>query len=417
MTQQVKITTRYRPGKAEIEDEVSEEYESETESNDNEQQRNVPKAALPKATSFPVQQRKVDLDFSRAKPHLSLQAREGKKVNDEIDLEGFVTASESSDESQGSGSTESGEDEISDEEEEEEEDEEESSEEEQKKPMLRPTFMSKAQRAKKAATASLRHNADYQGEEEDRRKAKADELLQAQLERDAAARAAGRRAWDDDVDLAPEDEVDDTDGIDPEAERAAWKLRELKRVRRERLAIEEKEKEREEVERRRNMTAEEREQEDREYIMKQQEERERKGKMAFMQKYHHKGAFFAGGDDDQDEEIKKVMNRDLAGARYADETADKAILPEYMRIRDMTRLGRKGRTKYKDLKTEDTGRWGRDIGQKRRDFDGLDYRFQPEDRRGGGREQTGANTQPVGERRRREDDTERRDGEKRPRYE
>lgn len=410
MTQQRKITTRYRPGKVEVEDVISDEDESEAESDGDEKRPPLPRAALPKATSFPVQQKKIELDLSRAAQQKSLPPSEVRKLDDEEELEGFVTASESSDEGQGSGSSDSGEDESSE--------DESSEEEEMKKPMLRPTFLSKAKRAQQAAAADPQRFANSQGvEEERRRRAKADELLQAQLEREAALRAAGRRAWDDDADLAPEDEIDDTDGIDPEAERAAWKLRELKRVRRERLAIEEKEKEREEVERRRNMTTEEREREDREFIEKQKEEREGKGKMSFMQKYHHKGAFFAGGDDDEDGEIKKVMNRDLAGARYADETADKALLPEYMRIRDMTQLGRKGRTKYKDLKTEDTGRWGSDVGRKPRDFDGLDHRFQPDDRRDGGREQTGANAQPVGERRRRVDDTGRREGEKRARYE
>jgi len=411
MTQQQKITTRYRPGKVEVEDDVSEEDESEAESDGDEKRPTLPRAAPPKATSFPVQQKKLEVNLSRAAQQKSLPPSEVRKLDyDEEELEGFVTASESSDEEQGSGSSDSGEDEISE--------DESSEEEETKKPMLRPTFLSKAKRAQQAATADPQTFANSQAvEEERRRKAKADELLQAQLEREAALRAAGRRAWDDDADLAPEDEIDDTDGIDPEAERAAWKLRELKRVRRERVAIEEKEKEREEVERRRNMTAEEREREDREFIEKQKEEREGKGKMSFMQKYHHKGAFFAGGDDDEDGEIKKVMNRDLAGARYADETADKAVLPEYMRIRDMTQLGRKGRTKYKDLKTEDTGRWGSDVGRKRRDFDGLDHRFQPDDRRDDEREQTGANAQPVGERRRRVEDTGRREGEKRARYE
>ncbi|KAI7545083.1 hypothetical protein KC317_g15823, partial [Hortaea werneckii] len=100
--------------------------------------------------------------------------------------------------------------------------------------------------------------------------------------------------------------------------------------------------------------------------------------------------------------------------RYADETGDKSVLPEYMRIRDMSQLGKKGRTKYKDLKNEDTGRWGADLGRKKREFDGVDDRFKPDDKREGGRDQTGANSMPVGERRRREDD-DGRDG-KRPRY-
>jgi len=392
---------RYYPGKVEAED-VESEDESEEEEDE---EQPAPKAAPPKASSFPSQ-KKLAVDLSKADQQRPAATKSTPKKPDE-DLEGFVTASESSgDEAEGSSA--GSEDEESSE-------EEESSDEEPKKPMLRPTFISKAKRAQQATTQPQRSAEDQVAEDERKRKEKADELLQAQLERDAAARAAGRKAWDDDADINPEDQVDDTDDLDPEAEKAAWKLRELKRVRRDRIAIEEKEKEREEIERRRNMTAEEREAEDKAYIEAQNEEREGKGKMGFMRRYHHKGAFFVG-DEEQDEEVKAVMNRDLAGARYEDDTGDKGLLPEYMRIRDMTRLGKKGRTKYKDLKNEDTGRWGTNLGRKRRDYDGLDDRFRPDERQDGGREQSGANAQPVGERRRREDDGYRDRDDKRARY-
>ena len=108
--------------------------------------------------------------------------------------------------------------------------------------MLRPTFISKAKRAQQNGNGPSEE--ERAAEEERLRKEKADAVLQGQLDRDAAARAAGKKYWDDD-DIAPEDEVDDRDDLDPEAEHAAWKLRELKRVRRERVAIEEKEAERE----------------------------------------------------------------------------------------------------------------------------------------------------------------------------
>ena len=159
------------------------------------------------------------------------------------------------------------------------------------------------------------------------------------------------------------------------------------------------------------MTAEEREAEDREHLAKQAAERDGKGKLNYLQKYHHKGAFFAG--DEQDEEVQAALNRDFAGARFEDDVGDKAVLPEYMRMRDMTKLGKKGRTRYKDLRSEDTGRWG-EFGGKKKEYDDLDDRFRPDDRRDGGKERTGANVAPLGERRRREDDGAGRDG-KRPR--
>ncbi|KAH9826570.1 MFAP1 C-domain-containing protein [Teratosphaeria destructans] len=400
MTKNQLQTTRYFPGKAVVDDVNDEDEESEEEEEDEDEQPAAPRAVAPKATSFPAG-KKLAVDLSRAGQQKSAEVTIKEP---EDDLDGFVTASESSEE---------GEEGSSDEEEESSEDE--SSDDEPKKPMLRPTFISKAKRAQQATTTPAQSEAQRAEEEERKRKEKADELLQGQLERDAAAKAAGRKAWDDDADIDPEHEVDDTDGLDPEAEKAAWKLRELKRVRRERLAIEEKEKELAEIERRRNMTAAEREAEDKAYIEAQKEEREGKGKMAYMQKYHHKGAFFAG-DEEQDEEVKAIIGRDLAGARYEDEAGDKSVLPEYMRIRDMTKLGKKGRTKYKDLKHEDTGRWGMDVGRRRRDEDGLDERFRPDEPRDGGREQTGANAQPVGERRRREDEGRGDGKEKRARY-
>ena len=387
MTKNRPQPTRYRPGKAEVEDEVSED-ESAQES-DEEAAKPAPNTAPPKATSFPSQ-KKLAVDLSKADQQKSAAPKATPKKQDRDDLDGFVTASESSEGEEAEGNSE---------EEDEGEsftEESDSSDDEPKKPLLRPTFISKAKRAQQPTPQLVNQTTN----QDQRRREKADEMLQAQLERDAANRALGRKAWDDDADTAPEDEVDDTDDVDPEAELAAWKLRELKRVRRDRLAIEEKEQEREEISRRRDLTVAQREAQDKVYIDAQKDDREGKAKMGFMQKYYHKGAFFSGGREGEevDEEVQNALNRDLAGARFEDETGDKGILPEYMRIRDMTRLGRKGRTKYRDLKEEDTGRWGVDGGRRKRGGDGLDERF----REDVGREQTGANSLPVGERRRRE---------------
>ncbi|KAK3691559.1 hypothetical protein LTR37_018568 [Vermiconidia calcicola] len=399
MTKNRAQPTRYRPGKAEADDPASDEESSEEE----EDARPVAaKAPPPKATSFPSQ-KKLAVDLSKAGQQSASATKTQAKAPHE-DLEGFVTASESS-VSEGEGGSGSSDEEGR---EESSEEEESSSDDEAAKPMLAPKFISKAKRTQQAPTTPT--DSDKAGDEERLRREKADALLQAQLEREAAARAAGKKYWDDD-DINPEDEVDDTDDLDPEAERAAWKLRELKRVKRDRETIEEKEREREEIERRRNMSVEEREEEDRRYIEAQKEDREGKGKMGYMQKYFHKGAFDFNGEG-QDEEVKRALNRDLAGARFVDDTGDKQVLPEYMRMRDMTRLGKKGRTKYKDLKDEDTGRWGVDMRRKR-EFEGVDERFRPDDGYSGN-QRTGANDVAVGERRRRDDDSGR-DG-KRTRY-
>ncbi|KAK3326614.1 micro-fibrillar-associated protein 1 [Apodospora peruviana] len=316
--------------------------------------------------------------------------------------EGFVTEDEEELES-GSGSEE---EESSSEEEEEEEEEE-----APRRLMMRPKFIPKSARTgtnQKSTTAEEQEEvaaAAAEKEEEARRKA-ADEMVEEQIKKDIAARAAGKKHWDDDTD-PEEDVIDDTDDIDPEAEYAAWKLRELKRIRREREAIEAKEKELAEIERRRNLTEDERRAEDEAHIAQQKEEKEGRGKMGYMQKYFHKGAFYQ-------EESKELGldRRDIMGATFADDVRNREILPKALQLRDMTKLGKKGATKYRDLKSEDTGSWGgmqgrrREWGDDRFGFGGVtDERFQPDrDRdRGGYRGEDdsgpkGSNAIPLGDR-------------------
>jgi microfibrillar-associated protein 1 len=211
------------------------------------------------------------------------------------------------------------------------------------------------------------------------------------------------------VEADAETEIDDRDGVDPDAEYAAWKLRELKRIKREREAIEEAEKEREEIERRRNLTAEERDREDREFIAKQKEEREAtRGQTGFMQRYFHKGAFFR-----DDLEREGLDQRNLMGRQFVDETS-RETLPQYMQVRDMTKLGKKGRTRYRDLKTEDTGRFGEGYENRRRRDDAppvgiTDERFMPDRRDDRPQGPTGANASALQPRRRSKSRSPRRD--------
>jgi microfibrillar-associated protein 1 len=140
--------------------------------------------------------------------------------------------------------------------------------------------------------------------------------------------------------------VDDTDDLDPVAEKVAWKLRELQRIKRERESLIARELEREELEKRRNMDESERLKED--YARKREVEEERaknRGHMEFMQKYYHKGAFY------QDEELLK---RDYTVAT-AEEHRNKAILPQSLQVRS-GELGRASRTKYTHLTAEDTSK-------------------------------------------------------------
>ncbi|KAL1619860.1 hypothetical protein SLS54_006458 [Diplodia seriata] len=413
---------RYRPGKptaAEAPSSSEEEEDSDAEEEDEQeqQQQKTAAAAQPKASSFPKDAssriasnlKNVDLNARRQEAAAAEAARlEAEKAARAAAEEGFETEEESA---KGSGD-EGGSESESEEEDESSEEESSSSEDEaaaRRKKMLRPVFVRKDQR--KAAAAAAAQTEDEQwAEAEAKRKARADALVQEQLERAAAERAAGKKQWDDEDNLGDLDDVDDADGVDPEAEYAAWKLRELKRVKREREAIEEAEKEREEVERRRNLTQEERDAEDRDFIERQKEERAGKGSMSTMQKYFHKGAFFQ--DDLKDAGLDR---RDIMGSRYVDDVRNKEALPEYMQIRDMTKLGKKGRTRYKDMRSEDTGRWG-DFGDRRGKgggayLQGVDERFRPDGGEVEGRAgATGANASAVGERKRHGDDRDERDG-------
>jgi microfibrillar-associated protein 1 len=396
---------RYRPGKAEVNDEDDDdddEYESD-EDDDNEEAQE-PTAPAPKASTFPPK-RKIEIDLSKADQQRTTVAPQAEDEN----LEGFVTASESEDD--GDSDQKKAKDPTainpssSDEEDDSDSDSSEegsSSDDEPKKPMLAPKFLSKAQRAAQLSTPAV---STSNNDSEALRLEKADETLRSQI---ALRAAESKTTHPDDEDVTCD--VDDIDNLDEEAEYAAWKLRELKRVRRDRLAIEEKEAELAEIERRRGLSTAEREAEDAAHIAEQVEEKEGRGKMAFLQKYHHKGVFAPSNIDEQDEEVKAALSRDFAGARFEDDSAaGKDVLPEYMQIRDSTKLGRSSRTKYKDLRTEDTGQWGV-VGGRKRDFDGGDDRFRSDYGRDDGRERTGANDVPVGERRDR-------DGPKKVRYE
>ncbi|CAI7585416.1 unnamed protein product [Penicillium glandicola] len=400
MTKNPLKPSRYRPGKAIAEEPSSEEEEEEEDDEAErearrEQERRrraeaLRRAKAPKASSFPA------------------SAVAGQKAEEEDDEEGFVTEDEEDDKPKVAPApkavphptTDDLEPTVSkiSEEEEEESEEEESSEEESssedeapRRMLIRPTFIKKDKRntagsstGQSQAQAEAARAAEAEAQRAAQRQEKADQLIRDQLEKEAIARSSANRAWDDDELVEAEDEeaIDDTDGQDPEAEHAAWVLRELKRVQRSREAIEASEKEREEIERRRNLTVEEREREDSEFIAKQKEDREAtRGQTGFMQRYFHKGAFFRG-----DLEAEGLDRRELMGARFEDDV-NRDTLPQYMQVRDMTKLGKKGRTRYRDLKTEDTGRFGDGLENRRR-RDGppegvTDERFMP-DRRGGG---------------------------------
>ena len=244
----------------------------------------------------------------------------------------------------------------------EESSEEESSDEEilQKRPLIRPTFVPKyipcillsnvrnrrEQHQKNGNNVGLANygaSEDTSRNGEERRKEEAIKFVENEM------RVAAQAAMEAELSLEANrgiEAVDDTDDIDPTAEKAAWKLRELQRIKKERESLIARELEREELEKRRNMDESERLKED--YARKREIEEEReqnRGKMEFMQKYYHKGAFY------QDEEVLK-RNYNVA---TAEEHRHKEVLPKSLQIRS-GELGRASRTKYTHLTEEDTSR-------------------------------------------------------------
>ncbi|KAI9720958.1 MAG: hypothetical protein M1828_005430 [Chrysothrix sp. TS-e1954] len=431
---------RYRPGNAVAEDKSSSEASDEEASDGdrrNEAERPPPRQRQPppKASSFPANTtakvaanlKNVDLNERKRRAELEERERVAYERREQEKRErdaGFVTESES-----GSGSEEddeeedeqndaliqgsdyarpmqptqrpppepkpavpspSGSDSASSSGSEEDTSSSDTSDSDAKPKHARPIFIPKSQRNPyTSSTFSTAPSEDQEVLLAARRQQQADALVQEHLERDAAAKAAGKKGWDDD---APDegDYPDDTDDVDPELEHAQWVARELSRLKRSRAALEEREREIAEVERRRNMSASEREAEDKAHVEGQLEAKKERGTANVMQKYHHHGAFFQ-----DDEEAQELKSRNLMGGAYQDQST---LAKEMFKVRDVTRIGKKGQTRHRDLKTDDTGRWG-DFLQGRRRGDGFDVdeRFRPD--RGGGPGATGANSRPLGEKR------------------
>ncbi|PKI85894.1 hypothetical protein MVES1_000658 [Malassezia vespertilionis] len=199
----------------------------------------------------------------------------------------------------------------------------------EERPMLKPVFVSKRDRTSGMAP---------KGESSSRTQVDTEERKQAahQLAAESIMREMREQQHEEET-----VDVDDTDGVDPDAEFAGWRMRELTRIQRvrdeERAALEEQA----ELARRRTMPEAERLQEDLARARKTREEKH-KGNMGFMQKYYHKGAFFQDMD---------VLQRDYS--QHTQDAVDKAALPKIMQVRD---YGKRSRSKWTHLAAEDTTR-------------------------------------------------------------
>ncbi|CEH14653.1 Microfibrillar-associated protein MFAP1 [Ceraceosorus bombacis] len=264
-------------------------------------------------------------------------------------------------------------------------DEEQSSEEEEKRPMMvKPIFVPKSKRTTTAAPPDMPSSdqaravpqkteeslaplqtldADALAEFKEAEKQKQRKLQSQQL----AAQSIGRQLLEKAAAEAVPD-LDDTDGLDPEEEFQSWRLRELERLARERSKADAAQAEKAEIERRRAMPSAQRDAEDIAHAEKTRQEKleRRREALALASadgggesssavgaggKYYHKGAFYQGGPNEDDE----IFKRDYQG--LTEGQVDMKLLPKVMQVKD---YGKKGRSKYTNLKDQDTSRSGKD---------------------------------------------------------
>jgi len=210
---------------------------------------------------------------------------------------------------------------------------------------FRPVFVKKSDRDALAArpvdptAEELDANARHEAALKALRREQARGALLDDLQQEERAKLAARKlaSVDDGLDAEP------SDAAEQAAEYAAWRVRELARVKRELDERRVVAGDAAEVARRRNMTDEEIMAEDAALLAAGKGE---KPKMAFLQKYYHEGAFFRGGDDGD-----ILEGRDFTAPTEADRV-DKSILPAAMQVR--RGFGLAGHTRYTHLADQDT---------------------------------------------------------------
>jgi|EP01046_Picozoa_sp_COSAG06_P017742 microfibrillar-associated protein 1 len=147
-----------------------------------------------------------------------------------------------------------------------------------------------------------------------------------------------------------EDMPDDDDEADEAALYEAWRIRELRRVKREfdeRAAAAHA---KAEIERRRKMTDEEIAKEDAD-AFKNTKKGMKEEKWGFMQKYYHRGAFFQDVKEDGSGMAEPLYQRDIGGKTGWEDQFDRAALPK---VKQKRNFGMAGQVKWTHLKDNDT---------------------------------------------------------------
>jgi microfibrillar-associated protein 1 len=221
--------------------------------------------------------------------------------------------------------------------------------------LLKPIFRSKAQRDTLADRERMEaEEAQLEAEREARRverKQQSKLLVVAELTREVAqekARAAAAGV-DSDADMAEEP-------IDEELELDLWKLRELRRLKRDRDERKLFEEEEALTERRRNMTDDEIRRDNARLGLEREASGAPRGddkSMRFMQRYYHKGGFFQ--DEESIKAAGELSQRDFHAPTGMDRTVDISLLPKVMQVK---KFAMKGRTKCKSDRATGTNAGG-----------------------------------------------------------
>ena len=216
--------------------------------------------------------------------------------------------------------------------------------------MFKPTFVRRSERdtieERDRMNAEIEAEAEKNAEAKAAKRAESKKLVELEVRREEELARALDEMEPSDVDT--EDEFDDAGAFE------AWKVRELERLKFDRIQRELMFREREEQERIRNLTEEERDLYHAKRLAKQKAEEKEKPKMAFMQKYFHKGAFFQEAADDAfgTTGADDIYKRDFSAPTEL-ERHDKTLLPAAMQVRKGT-FGMRGNTKWTHLTNEDT---------------------------------------------------------------
>jgi len=219
--------------------------------------------------------------------------------------------------------------------------------------LLKPVFIPKDKR-EIAKEREEKEREEKRLEEEERqkllqRKRESQILLAETVKREEEEALLGfSTKCDSDTEAMP----DDRDDMNEAEQYDLWKVRELKRVKRDREEKDSRAKFIAEIERRRNMTEAERREDDKR-LDEKAPKKEKKARYRYMQKYYHKGAYFQDRGDAGEEDI---YLRDY-NQPVQDDLIDRKLLPKVMRLR-RGNWGRAGQTKYTHLTDVDTTDFG-----------------------------------------------------------